>query len=79
MVSRENSVILLFATTGLILAYGGRVVANLSSKQGVVLLKQDPVSATILGPMSLYELCPSILASISSRSRRNCSFWFFPV
>jgi hypothetical protein len=30
MVSRENSVILLFATAGLILAYGGRVVTNLN-------------------------------------------------
>jgi hypothetical protein len=30
MVSRENRVILLFATVGLVLAYGGRVVTNLS-------------------------------------------------
>jgi len=30
MVSRENTVILLFATVGLVLAYGGRVVTNLS-------------------------------------------------
>jgi hypothetical protein len=30
MVSRENAVILLFATAGLILGYGGRVVTNLS-------------------------------------------------
>jgi hypothetical protein len=30
MVSRENAVILLFATVGLVLAYGGRVVTNLS-------------------------------------------------
>ncbi|WP_324759745.1 hypothetical protein [Haloarcula montana] len=28
MVSRENAVILLFATVGLVLAYGGRVVTN---------------------------------------------------
>lgn len=30
MVSRENRVILLFAAVGLVLAYGGRVVTNLS-------------------------------------------------
>jgi len=30
MVSRENKVILLFATVGLGLAYGGRVVTSLS-------------------------------------------------
>ncbi|TKX81179.1 hypothetical protein [Halorubrum sp. SD626R] len=30
MVSRENRVILLFATVGLVLGYGGRVVTNLS-------------------------------------------------
>jgi hypothetical protein len=30
MISRENTIILLFATTGLILAYGGRVLTNLS-------------------------------------------------
>jgi hypothetical protein len=30
MVSRENTVILLFATTGLVLAYGGRVLTGLS-------------------------------------------------
>ncbi len=30
MVSRENKVILLFGTTGLILAYGGRTVTNLN-------------------------------------------------
>ena len=30
MVSRENATILLFATVGLVLAYGGRVVTNLS-------------------------------------------------
>jgi hypothetical protein len=30
MVSRENAVILLSATVGLVLAYGGRVTTNLS-------------------------------------------------
>lgn len=30
MVSRENSVSFLFATAGLVLAYGGRAVTNLS-------------------------------------------------
>lgn len=30
MVSRENKVTLSFATTGLVLAYGGRVVTDLS-------------------------------------------------
>ena len=30
MVSRENRVILLFAAVGLVLAYGGRVVTDLS-------------------------------------------------
>jgi hypothetical protein len=30
MVSRENKVVLLFVTVGLILAYGGRVVTNLN-------------------------------------------------
>ncbi len=30
MVSRENRIVLLFATVGLALAYGGRVVTNLS-------------------------------------------------
>ena len=29
MVSRENTVVLLFAAVGLVLAYGGRVVTNL--------------------------------------------------
>jgi hypothetical protein len=29
MVSRENTVVVLFATVGLALAYGGRVVTNL--------------------------------------------------
>jgi hypothetical protein len=29
MVSRENKVVLLFGTVGLVLAYGGRVVTNL--------------------------------------------------
>jgi hypothetical protein len=29
MVSRENKVVLLFATVGLVLAYGGRVVTDL--------------------------------------------------
>jgi hypothetical protein len=30
MISRENKVVLLFATVGLILAYGGRVVTSLN-------------------------------------------------
>jgi hypothetical protein len=30
MVSRENKVVLLFVTVGLVLAYGGRVVTNLN-------------------------------------------------
>lgn len=30
MVSRENRVVLLLSTAGLVLAYGGRVVTNLS-------------------------------------------------
>ena len=30
MVSRENKVVLLFATVGLVLAYGGRIVTNLN-------------------------------------------------
>jgi hypothetical protein len=30
VLSRENAVVLLFATVGLVLAYGGRVVTNLS-------------------------------------------------
>jgi hypothetical protein len=30
MVSRENKVVFLFATTGLLLSYGGRVVTSLS-------------------------------------------------
>jgi hypothetical protein len=30
MISRENTIILLFATAGLALAYGGRVLTNVS-------------------------------------------------
>jgi hypothetical protein len=30
VVSRENTVVLLFATAGLVLAYGGRVVTDLN-------------------------------------------------
>jgi hypothetical protein len=40
MVSRENKVILLFGTIGLLLAYGGRVATNLNDTVliGVLLL-----------------------------------------
>jgi len=38
MVSRENRTVLLFATVGLVLAYGGRIVTNLNGIVPIAIL-----------------------------------------